>query len=149
MYSVIRQGKALFIANTVAAVAFFFRWRLLRFGCVLVCDNRQHARRCFCRAHVNRDDLSLGDIALDGPCISATRHFEFDRVLRRACHFQWTIDAVASGTQNVRVRYHHAIAATVLSARTIARFASSILKPLCLYALAGASSASAAARNIS
>src|SRR4051794_7371901 len=130
MHSGIRQRNALFIANTMAAVPFFFRWWLLRFGRVLVCDNRDHARRCFCRARINRDDLSPGDIALDRPDVSATRHFEFDRVLRRACHFSWTIDAVASGTENVRCRCHYVMAAAVLSARTMARFASSILKPL-------------------
>ena len=127
MHAVVAQRKTLFVPDPTAAAPFLLR-SFLKLRHVQVRQYRQdtrHRLRCF---RIDRGDFSFCDIALDRPAVRAFRHLELDRVFRRTSYLQPAIHPAPR--RSYCRRAHTPIPATVVNARTMLRFASSILKEL-------------------
>src|SRR5215216_4038444 len=93
---------------------------------ILAREDCNHARRRFCGRDVDVSEASVGDRALKQCAVSKPRTFQLGREFRRTDDFIFSVNSSKRLTKSRHA--HHAIAATVANARTIARFASSILK---------------------
>src|SRR5450432_1138428 len=94
------------------------------------CEHTWHRLR---GGRIDRGNLSLGEVTFDCPTVRAFRHFELDGILGRAGYLESSIDSIPRGPHYCRTHSGQILsAAAVWSARTMLRFANSILKALCL-----------------
>src|SRR5205823_14208334 len=123
MNLVVLQRNALFAGRALLGDVVWIWFELPR---ILARENRDHALRCFRGGDVHLSDASVCDRALNQCAVSKLRTFELGREFRRTDDFIFSVNARERLTKSRRA--HHTIAATVANARTIARFANSILK---------------------
>src|SRR5436190_18926813 len=104
-------------------------------------DTRRGPRRL----RVDRPDPAPGDGALDEDRVREHILRELRRVARLARHLEPSVDPVDGLSDDLHLSLDHGIPPTTARARRTALFPSSILKPLCFWALASRKARSAAA----
>src|SRR5215471_13620477 len=125
-------------------------WSLSQLSGILMGDHSEHTWSGRSRCCVHATDGPSSYCALNKNGIRQIWEIEIRRILRGTSHFEWTINAIYSWTdERVRLCCCHASASDMVTrARMMVRLASSTLKALSRMGVASTSAASAAVRNI-
>ena len=125
-------------------------WPKRQRGRIEVRDDGQNARCALGSVHRNVTDAPAGYRALHQSRVRETGKVHVDRVGGGTHHLEPPVDAISRGADyiNCGCCAHTFASLAVANARTMVRFASSILKWLCSRATAPANAISAASRNV-
>ena len=126
-------------------------WRMRQRGRIEVRDDGQHARCALGGVHRDVTDSPARHRALHQNGVGEAGKVHVDRIGGGTHHLEPPVDAIQRGADDINggCCAHRFASLAVANARTMVRFASSILKWLCSRATAPANAISAASRNAS